>query len=55
MNYLYVLKLVAIIYLLLIFALYIFNIINYGLAWKLIIPGIILGIFIFKKTKVQNH
>lgn len=54
MNYYNILKIVNILYLLLIFTLYILNIIEYILAWKLILPGIILSIFILRKTKAPK-
>lgn len=50
-----ILKIVNISYLLLIFTLYIFNIISYSLFWTLSIPGFSLSIFILSKTKTLKY
>ncbi len=50
MNKFSILKIANISYLLLIFTLYILDIIDYSLAWKLTIPGLVLSIFILRKT-----
>lgn len=50
-----ILKIVNISYLLLIFTLYIFNIISYSLFWTLSIPGLSLSIFILRKNKTLKY
>lgn len=50
-----ILKIVNISYLLLIFTLYIFNIIRYSLFWTLSIPGLSLSIFILRKNKTLKY
>lgn len=55
MNNFSILKIANISYLLLIFTLYILNIISYSLFWNLSIPGLALSIFILRKTKTLKY